>query len=572
MRGCYKNGLVATVTLSLAGTAGTVAANDISRQVQHGDTLSAIALEEYGTAILYREIYEANRDQLASPDHLIPGMTLTIPADPDGVDRVAGPISLATSGAYEPFADPALDGGGFTVRIAEEAFERAGYDVEVNTLDTWPSVEEGVETHEQDAAVPYAMRETGFIFTDPVYDLSTQFFVMQDDPPISAQWEDSELDELTVCKPEGYFTEDIQDFLDDGLLDLVRGDETVASCFQKVERGDADLFAVNPYTGWKTLHEDPDLNESDFAEARRSAGPAPMRIMVAEDHPQGAAIVSAVNEALGVLDDRGVIDEETNEGLTQFYRDVLAHVDRTILDDDIGAGAGESIVLRTGNNYEPFADEELPEGGMSSEVIRTALTQAFDDPDLDIAHVAWPDAEEAVLEGDADGAYPYVVEREQSGVLFSEPLNGMPVHVFVSDDHDLQEYRGRSDLDGMWACKPEGYYTSDLQDLIDDDRIQLVTADSDDPVACFEMLEEGQVDFVSFNPFVADSAIERSGYEMDDFRDLGGHYNAGLGVMVRDDADGREFVDYLNEALAEMNERGDISGIVERHIQWYLEE
>jgi nucleoid-associated protein YgaU len=47
--------------------------------VKYGDTLSGIAQKTLGSPSRYREIYEANRDRMASPDRLDIGKTLRIP-------------------------------------------------------------------------------------------------------------------------------------------------------------------------------------------------------------------------------------------------------------------------------------------------------------------------------------------------------------------------------------------------------------------------------------------------------------------------------------------------------------
>jgi LysM repeat protein len=47
--------------------------------VQNGDTLSSISLKTYGTAARWREIFDANRDQLRSPAQLKVGYVLAIP-------------------------------------------------------------------------------------------------------------------------------------------------------------------------------------------------------------------------------------------------------------------------------------------------------------------------------------------------------------------------------------------------------------------------------------------------------------------------------------------------------------
>ena len=47
--------------------------------VQKGDTLSKIAREYYGDAMLYPKIFEANRDTLTDPNKIKPGQRLRIP-------------------------------------------------------------------------------------------------------------------------------------------------------------------------------------------------------------------------------------------------------------------------------------------------------------------------------------------------------------------------------------------------------------------------------------------------------------------------------------------------------------
>jgi nucleoid-associated protein YgaU len=46
-----------------------------------GDSLSKIAKREYGDAQKWRQIYEANRDQIKDPDLIYPGQVLSIPAE-----------------------------------------------------------------------------------------------------------------------------------------------------------------------------------------------------------------------------------------------------------------------------------------------------------------------------------------------------------------------------------------------------------------------------------------------------------------------------------------------------------
>ena len=52
-----------------------------SYTVVAGDSLSKIAKRQYGDAGKWRQIYDANRDQIKDPDLIYPGQVLTIPAE-----------------------------------------------------------------------------------------------------------------------------------------------------------------------------------------------------------------------------------------------------------------------------------------------------------------------------------------------------------------------------------------------------------------------------------------------------------------------------------------------------------
>ena len=67
------------VTGSSDTTARRVEEEQQTYTVEKGDSLSAISKKLYGNANRWREIFEANRDQLDDPDLIHPGQTLRIP-------------------------------------------------------------------------------------------------------------------------------------------------------------------------------------------------------------------------------------------------------------------------------------------------------------------------------------------------------------------------------------------------------------------------------------------------------------------------------------------------------------
>jgi nucleoid-associated protein YgaU len=79
----WKHDIVADI--KVAGGGGAAAAGATAGggartyTVKAGDTLSAIAKDQLGSANAYMKIFEANRDQLADPDKIKPGQVLRIP-------------------------------------------------------------------------------------------------------------------------------------------------------------------------------------------------------------------------------------------------------------------------------------------------------------------------------------------------------------------------------------------------------------------------------------------------------------------------------------------------------------
>ncbi len=69
------------VQAGVESTATVVAAKTYT--VVKGDSLSKIAKHLYGSANRWRDIFEANRDQLDNPDLIQPGQVLKLPADAD---------------------------------------------------------------------------------------------------------------------------------------------------------------------------------------------------------------------------------------------------------------------------------------------------------------------------------------------------------------------------------------------------------------------------------------------------------------------------------------------------------
>jgi hypothetical protein len=89
---------------SQSSPAGSVAGTGRTHVIRSGDTLSGLASRYLGSSARFREIYEANRDQLRSPDDVREGMTLKIPdaGEPRERQPVAATVDSDPSAARPP--------------------------------------------------------------------------------------------------------------------------------------------------------------------------------------------------------------------------------------------------------------------------------------------------------------------------------------------------------------------------------------------------------------------------------------------------------------------------------------
>jgi nucleoid-associated protein YgaU len=75
----WRDEVVADIKV-VGGPAAAPASAAKTYTVKSGDTLSAIAKAQLGSAGEYMKIFDANRDQLSDPDKIKPGQVLKIPA------------------------------------------------------------------------------------------------------------------------------------------------------------------------------------------------------------------------------------------------------------------------------------------------------------------------------------------------------------------------------------------------------------------------------------------------------------------------------------------------------------
>jgi hypothetical protein len=214
-----------------------------SYRVQPGDTLGGIANRAQVRGG-FQILFNANTNVLSDPNRLQAGQVLQIPCL-DGsvsqpVQRAAAPsapapvtstpnrpLRIITASGYAPFTDEKLEGGGALTIMVDRAISEGNPDQEysINFVNDWGAhLESLLPTGAMDMAFPWfkpdcskveflspasAVRCTEFNHSEPLYDALVGYFTLKGSPYASAT-SYAELQGATLCRPEAWFTFDLE--------------------------------------------------------------------------------------------------------------------------------------------------------------------------------------------------------------------------------------------------------------------------------------------------------------------------------------------------------------------------
>lgn len=226
----------------------------------------------------------------------------------------------------------------------------------------------------------------------------------------------------------------------------------------------------------------------------------------------------------------------------------------------------DSAHLVTGNDYKPFTDEGLPEGGLVTDIVRSAYTQAGHE--VKIEFLPWRRGEKGVRDGKYDATFPYVKNDEREKIYsFSDP-------VFVAKERPivLKDQAGSinnlEDMKGKTLCMPIGYQTasSELQDLIDTGEVKETKPRN--YASCFRMLKAGRVDFLAMER--PQAVLEANNvYGSTDPISFENYVTGQTVLHLIFDKDGegtQEKIATFNAALKALKDSGEYDKIVEKHL------
>ena len=121
----------------------------------------------------------------------------------------------------------------------------------------------------------------------------------------------------------------------------------------------------------------------------------------------------------------------------------------------VWAESTPTIRLVTGDNYAPFSDQSLPEGGLATHLVRYLFEQMDQPVEIDIT--GWPAGYQAALDGAYAGTFPYIEsEQRLEHYLFSDPLFTVSSFAYVDQSSTINA-SSPEDLAGLTLCLPEGF-------------------------------------------------------------------------------------------------------------------
>lgn len=175
----------------------------------------------------------------------------------------------------------------------------------------------------------------------------------------------------------------------------------------------------------------------------------------------------------------------------------------------------------TAGSYAPFTDEDLPEGGMFTELVKLAMQRGAPDQPYRISFVNdWgAHLTELLPSGAFDLGFPwYLPDCSKVDLLSpatqmrctdydaSDPFFEAVVGYYTKAGSDLVNVTSHDQLKGKRLCRPDGWFTFDLEALgLVEPNVSMLVAPTQ--LDCWRALEADEVDVVTFDALPAEDDI-----------------------------------------------------------------
>lgn len=217
----------------------------------------------------------------------------------------------------------------------------------------------------------------------------------------------------------------------------------------------------------------------------------------------------------------------------------------------------------TGNDYAPYTDEKLPEGGFATDLVRMVLASLGDAPK--IRFLPWKRGYQMTASGEVLATFPYVKNPDRvAEMLFSDALYFDLSRIFFNKTSPIG-YSGMASLKGKILCNPTGYVVyPEIKAALDTQELRL--QEPNDMPTCLKFLDVGRADFIiSSIPVVTATAKElgipdKIGVAETPFKENGSYL-----IVGKNTAGGADFVRSFNAGLAALKATPTYAALVRKH-------
>ncbi len=150
------------------------------------------------------------------------------------------------------------------------------------------------------------------------------------------------------------------------------------------------------------------------------------------------------------------------------------------------------LMLNSGNDYAPYAGENLPEGGMITDIVKNVFKVL--NQDIKIDWMPWLRGYKETLEGRYAATFPYLLRPYRDKVfLYSDPLYVLKDVIFTRPGSGI-DAGNLETLHGKVMCLPIGWAPAkSLEPLVQKNMI--LREQPRDISLCAQMVAHGRADF-----------------------------------------------------------------------------
>lgn len=220
-----------------------------------------------------------------------------------------------------------------------------------------------------------------------------------------------------------------------------------------------------------------------------------------------------------------------------------------------------TVQIVTGDDYAPFAAKSLPEGGLTTNVVKQVYKAINQDVKIDWQ--SWSQGYSSAKSGQYAATFPYghSPQRDKE-FLYSDSLYDMKLMSFSKpgsklNTADINSFKGKVQcLPADWTPSPK------FQALVDSGNLKI--QDAKDVNACAQMVVDGKADFFNADPDQGNAAIKKIGANSSQIVASADSVDVKSLHLIapKSDPKSAEIISKFNAGLKDLKAKGEYSKIV----------